>query len=158
MSDTILDAGTGRQVPITRRSALTTGTLTALGIGLMGAAGARPEPVAAEPTTLATVVNADDLTSECRAAWAEHEALRDVSLALGRQLDAVSTPEQRAAFMEWEAANNAANNAESSWQAAELARHLPGVAPAIMMIWDHVTHVSYGKPGTCCTPSEGFDP
>jgi hypothetical protein len=147
------------ETTITRRSALRTTTLTALGIGLMGAAGARPEPVAAASSaTLATVVDAADLAAECRATWAEFKERSDVALALGRQHDAVSTPEQQAAFMEWEAASNDAKNAESDWQAAELARHLPGVAPVIQMLWRHITSVSYGQPGACCTPDAGYEP
>ena len=44
------------------------------------------------------------------------------------------------------------------WLASELARHLPGLAPAIRMTWEHAIGVSYQQPGACCTVAGGFEP
>ena len=41
---------------VTRRTAIATTTLTAIGAGLMGVAGTRPEPAAAEPAPLSATV------------------------------------------------------------------------------------------------------
>ena len=51
MSPHTTDAGVGRQVPVSRRSALRTGGLAALAAGLLGAAGAAP---ASEPPPWST--------------------------------------------------------------------------------------------------------
>jgi hypothetical protein len=42
------------------------------------------------------------------------------------------------------------------WIAAELARHLPGLAPVLRMLQDHITVTAYQKPGACCTVAEGM--
>ena len=144
---------------VTRRSALTTGTLTALGVGLMSAAGARPEPVvAASSATLATVVNAGDLAEECRERFAEYRRSQEASGKAWDRLDATLTPEQAELARKASDAQSGYHLDESYWQAVELARHLPGVAPSILMIWEHITTVSYGRPGACCTTDEGYEP
>src|SRR5688572_20659955 len=80
--------------PISRRSVLGTGTLF-FGTGLLGVAGSRPEPVqAAEPITLATVVNADDLAAECRDRFETFKESREASARAWDQLAATLTPEQ----------------------------------------------------------------
>jgi hypothetical protein len=46
----------------------------------------------------------------------------------------------------------------ADWMAAELARHLPGLAPVIRIVWEQATTVSVSNPGACCTVAEGFEP
>ena len=81
------------ETTMTRRSALTTGTLF-LGTGLLGTAGTRPEPVAAEPLpapahpTLATVVGYPDLEAESTRLHELAIQTLTASVQARRQLDA----------------------------------------------------------------------
>ena len=137
---------------ITRRSALTAGTLAALAAGLLGTTGARPaaavEPTPA-PLTVGTVTNVDDLAAEVR--WrAEHvHGLYVAQEEAGAALKAMLTPEQARLFTAYEEAAISANLETWDLYVAELGRHLPGLAPAIRAIWLHIAESRHGR---CCRP------
>ena len=139
---------------ITRRSALRTGALASLAAGMLGSAvpteAAQPLPT----PTLATVVNADDLAAEAGRRWVE------VKAALGQL---VEFQDEITARVSWDVANplflaeSDYNEAHSAWVMAELARHLPGLAPALLMLEHHIIETAYQKPGACCTVDEGYE-
>lgn len=54
-------------------------------------------------------------------------------------------------FAEYEDAFYSHANATFDMYVAELARHLPGVAPAIYALWQHVLEGDGGDHGTCCS-------
>ena len=124
---------------LTRRSALRTGGLAAIMAGLLGTSTAAP--ASAQPArSLATVVHTDDLAAECR------------------RLSAMLSPEQATLLRRFSDATSNGQTLCEEWQAAELARHLPGLAPAIRMVWTHTIGVAYQTPGGCCTVAAGFEP
>lgn len=41
---------------------------------------------------------------------------------------------------------------------AELGRHLPGLAPALMLVWDHVKEITPKNVGFCCIGNGSFEP
>ena len=138
---------------ITRRSALRSGGIAAIAAGLLGTAA----PAFASLPQLATVVNAEDLAQVCRDLAAEHRAARDREGALHDKLRATWTPEQRSLMIEAADANTAAWCAELNWRIVEIARHLPGLAPAILMLSQHFDHLAYSAPSECCTLATGYD-
>lgn len=152
----MIDAGSGRQVPVSRRSALRTGGLAAIAASLLGTTTA---PVAAQTPALAPLPwlgsvaapGLADLTAECerlhdRCRETLHEAAR-----LDRELDATLTPEQRDQSIAADNALGEHHSATIDWYIAEIGRHLPGIAPAIFAIWEHVRE-ELGSPGVCCFP------
>ena len=74
-------------------------------------------------------------------ALAEH--LSPTAVALGRTLsDAVTDM----------------HGAENDFHVAELCRHLPGLAPAIRLVWMHVLDARLDRVGACCTDGGMIDP
>ena len=74
-------------------------------------------------------------------ALAEH--LSPTAVALGRTLsDAVTDM----------------HGAEIDLHVAELCRHLPGLAPAIRLVWMHVIDARLDRVGSCCTDGGMIDP
>ena len=41
---------------------------------------------------------------------------------------------------------------------AELGRHLPGLAPVIMLLWDHVRNIHPRNVGHCCAGEGSYEP
>lgn len=153
----ISDAGLGRRVPLSRRSAIRTGGLAALAAGLLGAARAEASPVTpASPLIVGTTTNVDDLVEEVReyieasnAAWSAQESLKgDLVEMLG--------PKQQEAFDAFERARDEADWTTQEMYLAELARHLPGLAPALWGLWRHILDDGRGL-GKCCLPETGDD-
>jgi len=85
-----------------------------------------------------TAVQARDAADR---ALAEH--LSPTAVALGRTLsDAVTDM----------------HGAENDFHVAELCRHLPGLAPAIRLVWAHVIDARLDRVGACCTDGGMIDP
>lgn len=140
--------------PITRRSAIQAGALSALGVGLMAAATGTTH---AEPAPQTVVVNTDDLADECRARYTEYRAASNTHNQLYDALRSLLSPDQRRLLSEYSDRGTENTVAFNDWMLAEVARHLPGMAPAIRMIAEHANTVAYRKPGACCTVAEGFE-
>jgi hypothetical protein len=140
---------------ISRRYALRTGTLSALGVGLMAAAGAAP--VAAEPASptatppLARVVNFPELAAESRRLAAlcheTQQATGPASEALKAQ---IGEEHYRLAMAYMEGPHDQQRDVWHDLVVAELMRHLPGVAPAIGVVWLHIMESGYDEHGRCC--------
>ena len=150
------------ETTITRRAALTTGTLTALGVGLLAAAGARPEPVAAEPlavpTVLPTVVCPDDLAADCRALLAQLREEEAAYWAAVRDLEATLSPAQAKLWSTLSDATSDKDCTVHEWISAEMARHAPGLSTVIRLLWLHVIAEGTDCRSFCCTPAEGYEP
>ena len=50
------------------------------------------------------------------------------------------------------------HGAENDFHVAELCRHLPGLAPAIRLVWMHVLDARLERVGACCTDGGMIDP
>ena len=50
------------------------------------------------------------------------------------------------------------HGAENDFHVAELCRHLPGLAPAIRLVWMHVLDARLDRVGACCTDGGMIDP
>ena len=99
---------------------------------------AAPEPT--DPLARASL----ELLAEYRtAANARAEAERE----LGRHLSPAATELWRQLSDAYVDANGAANDLH----VAELARHLPGLAPTIRLLWAHVIDCRFENVGRCCT-------
>jgi hypothetical protein len=136
---------------VTRRSALRTTALASMAAALLGhsthattAAAAAPAPV-----TLATVVNADDLAAESLHRAAQ---LDEATAAMWSRLAALDlTDDQRRAVGLWfddEVGHQMV--AYTDLMAGELIRHMPGLAPALALIWEHVQEERTDAYGRCC--------
>ena len=142
---------------ITRRSALRTGGLAAVMAGLMGAGTVSAAPMASELAARTVVVHVDDLAEECRHLNALYrEKMDDHFDALGR-FKATLTDEQFALFGRLIDSLGDSFVAEMGWQVAEIARHLPGLALAIRLVYEHTIVRTYDTPGECCTVANGFE-
>lgn len=154
MSNAILDAGVGRHVPVTRRRLIRTGGLAAIAAGLLGTTAPAAAAPLQIPTTLTTVVHTDDLAKECQRLYAEMRAAQSAEGDLGRPIqDAVGYD----VMSEYTTASVVHWVTREELLFAELARHLPGLAPTIRMLQSHIDSVAYAAPGACCTVAEGFE-
>ncbi len=50
------------------------------------------------------------------------------------------------------------HGAENDFHIAELCRHLPGLAPAIRLVWAHVLDCRLDRVGVCCTDGGPVEP
>jgi hypothetical protein len=151
-STTVNDAGVGRQVPISRRSALRVGGLAALATGLLGTPGTTAIADAAPDRVV--VVNTHDLAEECRLRKAELlEALRASVEAEELIREGLGSE----AYLRVTSALSDLHFLQKRLMIAELARHLPGVGPVLLLLEEHIETVGYGKPGACCTVAEGYE-
>ena len=48
--------------------------------------------------------------------------------------------------------------ATTEYQVAEMARHAPGLAPAIRILWAHVLDCRLDRVGACCTDGGPVEP
>lgn len=140
---------TTNRTTFSRRTALKSGGIAALIAGLAGAAPA----VSAAPELQATVVNPADLAAECRRLYAETEARAAEERAADDALSATLTTEQKRLLNTLLDRATTRMVAEADYRIAEIARHLPGVAPAIALLSNHTIEVSYDLPGRCCAPA-----
>lgn len=140
---------TTNRTTFSRRTALKSGGIAALIAGLTGTAAA----VSAAPEPQTTIVNAADLSAECRRLYAETEARAAEERAADDALSATLTTEQKRLLNELVDRMTDRMVAEADYRIAEIARHLPGVAPAIALLSDHTLEVSFDLPGRCCAPA-----
>ena len=102
------------------------------------------------------VVHVDDLAAESRRLLAESQAAAATAAELEERLRETLSPEQRKLFIQFHDAQGDAAITEATRHVAEIARHLPGVAPVIRMLFEHAIGEYLYDVGACCTPSEGF--
>lgn len=134
---------------VTRRGALKLGGIAAL---IAGVASAAP-PVAAVPET--GVAASGDLAAECRRLHMEIQDWDARERAAYEALAITLTPEQIRLVGKLSDAMTDRLMTEMDWRLAEIARHLPGVAPSILLLNDHTVAESYDRPGRCCTTADG---
>jgi hypothetical protein len=103
-----------------------------------------------------TVVDAGDLAAESRRLLERLEQARGVSRAAAEALEAALTPEQRELSYRASDAENDRTMAYYELLSAEMARHAPGLAPMIRLLWEHAVQTSTDELGTCCTPETGY--
>ena len=110
--------------------------------------------IGARPTTL-TVCPPDADAAALAAGSRRLNALAladlDTLTAIQRPFEATLTEEQRKVYREIESQRNEFFTLSADVWVQELARHFPGLAPAITAVWLHVNETS-NEPGTCCTP------
>jgi len=136
---------------ITRRAMIGAGTVSALTTGVLGAVGT------VEAATPATVVYADTLAAESQSLYARYQ---DAALAHERLEDELAAQFPLALALKVRDLTDAialTNDAHLDFCVAEIARHLPGLAPVVNGLLTHVLRMSYQQPGACCTPSNGYE-
>ena len=142
----------------TRRAALTTGTLTALGVGLMSAAGARPEPVAAQTTPASDLIaalvaeekpDAERRFQEFLAEWkAKREQLHDrLEEIQGRVAAFVPDELYRELMLPFSDLAGEYYGMESSLERELVLRHVPGLEPVLRLLWHHAVDSHIGPEG-----------
>lgn len=129
---------------ISRRHALKTGGFAALAASLL----APTNVAAAPPVTVAAVVDSAPLRA---AADAQVVAMQRADRALAAIEDALwsqLTPVQRQLLDEYQGGMADLYTSIARLQIIEVARHFPGLAPALVAMWDHVD----GSDGSqdCC--------
>jgi hypothetical protein len=151
---TINDAIINTTVPqrgISRRSALRTGGIAAIVAGLIGTAGTAPVAATDQPVVLARVVNADDIRAEGGRLLADMEAQRAEYEALQDALYATLTPAQAALCGKMMDAFGGHHSRYSEWVSVEMARHMPGLAGVMRLLWAHAVAEPNADMGACCT-------
>ena len=101
-----------------------------------------------QPATV-VVINYADLAAECERAKAE---ARRSLLAAGELISYSGvglTDEQRHVIEAHETLLMVHLEATQAWYVAELARHFPGQAPAIVAVWEHVRDEA-SRGDRCC--------
>jgi hypothetical protein len=145
---------TGASVRQSRRSAIRTGGLAAIMAGLIGTT---TPPVAAQPapalTTIAPVL-ASDLEATSRAFLRRSREGTEDYLELHDAFTATFTPEQRALWLEVEAALGARDSLAQDLHFAEVVRHFPGLAPALWTVYRDHDIGWHDRVATCCTEIE----
>ena len=115
-----------------------------------------PAPVAAQtpapPPWLGSVSAPDlaDMMAECERL---HERCREMlteAIVASAARDAALIPEQIVLARASDNALGEHHSATMDWYMAEIGRHLPGIAPAINAIWEHVWEELNGS--RCCFP------
>ncbi len=104
----------------------------------------------AEPT--------DALTGACLEALAELRSTIEERRRLERGLMEHLSPTARKIYRDVCDAGSEMHGAEVRLHVAELARHLPGLAPAIRLVWAHVIDCRLDRVGACCTDGGPIDP
>ena len=166
------NTGIDRQVPISRRSAISTGTLTAIGVGLAAAA-QTAAPVAAQPAEAAPVmpiVPADALVAAlCREPKPETDASFAEWLEAWRRDYAAARAAHQEAYAALEAYVPADRRYELVGKLSDTEgdvshlemqhtreiffRHLPGLEPVLRLLWAHASDTHFGRELEC--PRDG---
>lgn len=141
---------------VTRRSALATTALSALGVGLMAAAGARPDPAHAEPASpgpdlLGALCTASRQTADDWVLWLRDwhaqsaEIYRHLDEAMDR-LEAVvpDVPELRQLVSDLGNAYSELTILEQEREREIVVRHFPGLEPALRAVFGHAGAMSHG--------------
>jgi hypothetical protein len=89
--------------------------------------------------------------TELRAAVAERSRLT-------AEFEAHLSPTAKALFREVSDAYSESEGAEIRLHVSELARHFPGLAPAIRLAWAHVIDCRLDSVATCCTDGAPIEP
>jgi hypothetical protein len=136
---------------ITRRRAIGTGTLAAIGGGLLGTtrAEASPLPPAGNPI-VGTTTNMADLVAGVQGYIAADNAAYTAEEEAEGVLRETLSLEQIALFKTYDQARTDREYVTEQMYLAELGRHLPGLAPALWAIWSHMTDGA--RTGECCLP------
>lgn len=134
---------------VSRRAALKSGGVAALAAGLLsvGAPASAAPPPAADP-------HRADLAAESLATLAEYRAAESEHRAASAALLASLSPQQRELYLTLEAAANERDAMRAMVTQREMARHLPGLSPALDLIWQHVEAIDPLNWARCCTPDE----
>ena len=125
---------------VTRRAALRTGGLAAIAASLLGTTTTAPSVAAQTPPPLPWLgsISAPDLANMTAESQRLHDLCRETLIEaarLNQQLSATLTPEQDALS---DVALGEHYGATLNWYMSELRRHLPGIAPALLAVWEHV--------------------
>lgn len=117
-----------------------------------------PPGIAPRPPVLqlATVVRESDLEAECERLKAECRATIVAAADISHQHPNLP-PEVSAHIEAYEDAMFEHMDATRAWYAAELARHFPGLAPALQGLWDHVRDEASRSDFSCCAGPGGED-
>lgn len=152
--DTINDVGSSRRVPVSRRSILGAGTLSALGVGLMSLA---PTPALASPGQEPSIVSAPVGYSEALAAWlaeyraadAEaHQVCKDTWTAIKARFG--DSDEVWRTFDAYDVAKNELRDLAEAHAVEMIALHFPGLAGAIRAVYHHVRETGLLAATHCC--------
>jgi hypothetical protein len=115
-----------------------------------------PKAAAAPVPESVPVVNTDDLIELCRKRWDAFEAQQSRDAASLNEISERLTWDEMKVITRVIDVQYGTLLAEEAWRLAELARHFPAFAPALLMTWADIETAAYGKPGTCCRPESGY--
>jgi hypothetical protein len=100
---------------------------------------------------IAQIINANDIRAEAGLLLAEMEEESAAYLALQDELYAGLTREQASLCGEMMDAFVGHHTCYSEWVSVEMARHLPGLAGVMRMLWQHAIKQPNDGMGICCT-------
>jgi hypothetical protein len=137
---------------LSRRRALKTGSLAAIAAGLIGAGSPQATEAAPAPLALAAPIDTAGLQADSyRHQEIVAETFQNLIVA-EHAIRGTLSPAQLQVFNTYE--NALSGHYLTAWDmyVAEIARHLPGFAPAINALWQHIGGPD-GIPGECCLPN-----
>lgn len=105
--------------------------------------------------TVAPVVNFPELQALALEKLAASREAMHASIDAGEALSALLSPEQQRAV--WAFIDGPRDAMEMAWNdflIAEFARHLPGLAPALLAVWHHIMEGNNETHGLCCVPDD----
>ncbi len=108
-----------------------------------------------------TVPALDTLAADSRRALAEYEIARAAANAAGdAAVAAIRAGHPDAARLHQEAIEleGAANHAWADVLAAEVARHMPAMAPTVRLLWVHMLGARNDRLAVCCEAGQVIDP
>ena len=136
---------------VSRRRALQTGTLATIAAGLLGTTTtASAQPSTAAPLVVGTTTNMRALVADVEQHVTRSNAACERADMAENALQVTLSAEQRALFETYDQARHHRELESEELYLAEMARHLPGLAPAIWAMWDHVIQAKLGE---CCLPA-----
>jgi len=109
-------------------------------------------------TTAAPVEPTDPLARISLELLAEYGVASEARDAADRALAEHLSPTATAFVRALSDAVTDMHGAENDFHVAELCRHLPGLAPAIRLVWMHVLDARLDRVGACCTDGGMIDP
>jgi hypothetical protein len=134
---------------ISRRRAIGAGTIAAIAAGLLGTTTA--EALTPANPTLATVVNFEQLAEESRRLSALCQEMQQATGPASEALMArIGREHYDLALKYMEGPHDNQRDVWHDLVVAELMRHLPGLAPAIGVVWLHIMTNNYNDHGYCC--------
>ena len=110
-----------------------------------------------ENTTATPVVPTDPLARMSLELLAELRVASKARAAVDRKLAEHLSPVAEALARTVSDAVTDMHGAENDFHIAELSRHLPGLAPAIRLVWMHVLDARLDRVGACCTDGGMID-